>query len=312
MSAKREHNDDDDNVREDFSLGLSQNDVKQAREAEAIGSNFQQVPKSESERDDNLPQTTTSTITSNFANVNIHFHFYGNSGNVFMNSMGRAVNAMCQDMNSMGRNMNVLGLGMNSMSRDMMGRAMNSMRQDMNLVNRDMRLMDQDMNLIDREVNSTTNLSDSVRLPTPDNSPLVSDLSDTVTVNNVNSIFTSSQDTENQNIPSTADVQTDVLPQNSRNKVTEGTSTWDDIDEDIMVHNVQHPVIQIDDEDSSDEEPDLTPNATSNSSASTQRSIKQERLNGLGADEADIGRNGNTKKCARCQVRMPHEELLGE
>lgn len=62
---------------------------------------------------------------------------------------------------------------------------------------------------------------------------------------------------------------------------------WEEIDEDLLVHNVQDTVIQIGDD--SDDETTRAPVPVSNAASITsQRSIKQELLDDLGVDDADI------------------------
>lgn len=82
----------------------------------------------------------------------------------------------------------------------------------------------------------------------------------------------------------------------SKTKVTESTSAWEEIDDDILIHSVQDTVIEINDDGSNDslgsrgshENSSIVPMIHSTDQPKTQVSIKQELLDDLGEDDANI------------------------
>lgn len=81
-----------------------------------------------------------------------------------------------------------------------------------------------------------------------------------------------------------------------KTKVIESTSAWEEIDDDILIHSVQNTVIEINDDGSNDslgsrESHDNNSNAPithSTSQPKSQITIKQELLDDLGEDDANI------------------------
>lgn len=76
-----------------------------------------------------------------------------------------------------------------------------------------------------------------------------------------------------------------------RHVVTEATSQWEEIDDDLLVHNVQNTLIEIADDDNDDEKPQLLenlPTTIREIPPMSQKSIKQELLDDIGAADEDI------------------------
>lgn len=92
--------------------------------------------------------------------------------------------------------------------------------------------------------------------------------------------------------PSTSSADSDRST--NKNKITEPSSAWEEIDDDILIHSVQNTIIEIDDgsSDSSAAAPTTDdvagPSTHSTDESKPQISIKRELLDDLGEDDENI------------------------
>lgn len=92
--------------------------------------------------------------------------------------------------------------------------------------------------------------------------------------------------TSTASVPSTSGMskEEDSGQSAKRTKVTEATSAWEEIDDDILIHNVQNTIIEINDDNSNDAPATMYPVAD----VKPQISIKKELLDDLGEDDENI------------------------
>lgn len=76
----------------------------------------------------------------------------------------------------------------------------------------------------------------------------------------------------------------------SKNKITESSSAWEEIDDDILIHSVQNAIIEIDDGSNDSYMPTSDSDATAGPSdeSKPQISIKRELLDDLGEEDENI------------------------
>lgn len=103
---------------------------------------------------------------------------------------------------------------------------------------------------------------------------------------NIRNVWSHKFDDEKKNI------DTENSPSDSKNRrltVTEASSKWEEIDDDISIHSVQNTVIEIDDLDDSDGETDSAkPSPRVNRSKDLTQRIKQELVDDLGCEDNNI------------------------
>lgn len=84
---------------------------------------------------------------------------------------------------------------------------------------------------------------------------------------------------------------------NDKTKVTEATSAWEEIDDDILIHSVQNTIIEIADDGSNSSDSQSTRNSQNNDEPVMQHStheakpkisIKRELLDDLGLDDEHV------------------------